>query len=307
MNFNTAINAMCGNTEPDYLDISHIKPNNKVYGGLACTKVGITLNGEDYLIKYPGRLKGRDLKNVNMSYSNGAISEYLGSMFFKMFGMNVHNVQLVKRNNKICAMCKDFTNQGKLIEFREIKQSYEPGFSLQDGSSYDGVQTELSEILEVIRNHHILKDLPYEEFFWGMFIIDAIIGNHDRNTGNFGVLQDTNGNISIAPVYDNGNSFNPSWDENKILQICNDSTMMENIAHKAYTCRFTNNGKQINPFKYMATSDNDKLRVALKYINTFSPEAFTSWIKTQNCITDIQKNFYCKLIKLRFTKLYSLM
>lgn len=306
MNFNEAINAMYNN-EPDYLDISHIIPNNKVYGGLACTKVGITLNGEDYLIKYPGRLKGRDLKNINMSYSNGAVSEYLGSMFFKIFGMNVHDVRLVKRSNKICAMCKDFTDRGRLIEFREIKQSYEPGFLYQDGSSYDGIQTELSEILEVIRNHHILKDLPYEEFFWGMFIIDAIIGNHDRNTGNFGVLQDTSGNISIAPVYDNGNSFNPSWDENKILQVYNDSTMMENIAHKAYTCRFTNNGKQINPFQYMATSDNDKLRVALKYINTFSPEAFTSWIKTQNCITDIQKNFYCKLIELRFTKLHSLM
>lgn len=306
MDFEKAINAMSGYTEQDYLDISHIKPNNKVYGGLACTKVGITVNGEDYLIKYPGRLKGRDLKNVNMSYSNGAISEYLGSMFFKMFGMDVHNVRLVRRNNKICAMCKDFTDQGKLIEFREIKQSYEPGFSLQDGLSYDGVQTELSEVLEVIRNHHILKDLQYEEFFWKMFIIDAIIGNHDRNTGNFGVLKDNDGNFYIAPVYDNGNAFNPSWDENKMLQASCASDTMENIAYNAYTCRFTNNGKQINPFQYIATSNNDKLKDALCYIVTFNPDVFKAWIKTQNCITDIQKNFYCKLIELRFAKLYSL-
>lgn len=306
MDYMKAINAMGGNNEPDYLDISHIMPNNKVYGGLACTKVGITLNGEDYLIKYPGRLKGRDLKNVNISYSNGAVSEYLGSMFFKMFGMNVHDVRLVKRNNKICAMCRDFTDKGKLIEFREIKQSYEPGFLSQDGSSYDGVQTELSEVLEVIKNHHILKDLQYEEFFWRMFIIDTIIGNHDRNTGNFGVLQDDIGNIYIAPVYDNGNSFNHSWDENKMLQAYNDTAMMENIAHKAYTCRFTNNGKQINPFQYISTSNNDKLKDALRYIVKFNPEVFISWIKTQKYITDIQKNFYCRLIELRFDKLYNL-
>lgn len=307
MNFDEEINDICGNTESDYLDISHIKPNNKVYGGLSCIKVGITLNGEDYLVKYPGKLKGRDIKNINMSYSNGAVSEYLGSMFFKMFGMNVHNVQLVKRNNKICAMCKDFTDKGKLIEFREIKQSYEPGFYTQDGSSYDGVQTELSEVLEVIRNHHILKGLDYEEFFWKMFIIDAIIGNHDRNTGNFGVLQNTNGTICIAPVYDNGNSFNPSWDESKMLQALNDSNTMKNIAYNAYTCRFTNNSKQINPFQYIENSPNCKLRDALSYIVNFDSEIFKAWIESQNCITDIQKNFYCRLIELRFAKLYSSM
>ena len=306
MNFEKAIDDMCGNTKPDYLDISHITPNNKAYGGLACIKVGITLNGEDYLVKYPGKLKGRDLKNVNMSYSNGPVSEYLGSMFFKMFGMDVHDVRLVKRNNKICAMCKDFTNQGELVEFREIKQSYEPGFLLQDGLSYDGAQTELSEVLEVIRNHHILKGLDYEEFFWKMFIIDAIIGNHDRNTGNFGILQNTNGNICIAPVYDNGNSFNPSWDENKILQALNDSNTMNNIAYNAYTCRFTNNGKQVNPFQYIENSPNYKLRDSLSYVVSFEPDIFKAWIESQNCITDIQKNFYCRLINLRFAKLYNL-
>ena len=281
MNFEKVINDMYSNTEQDYLDISHIKPNNKVYGGLDCIKVGVTLNGEDYLVKYPSMPKGYDLKDVDMSYYNSPVSEYLSSMFFKMFGLDVHSVQLVKRNNKICAICKDFTDRGKLIEFRDIKQSYEPGFILKDGSSYDGVQTELSEVLEVIRNHHILKDLNYEEFFWKMFIIDAIIGNRDRNTSNFGVLQDTSGKFCIAPVYDNGNTFNFSWYVNKMVQALNDSNTMKNIAYNEYTCRFTNNGKQINPFQYIESSPNYKLRDALSYIVAFETDIFKAWIESQ--------------------------
>lgn len=306
MDWEDAVNAMSGKSnDNDILDISHIKANNKVYGGLACNKIGITLYDEDYLVKLPGRLAGRNLKNVNTAYSNGAVSEYLGSKIFQIFGLDVHDVKLVKRDGKLCAMCKDFTDRGRLIEFREIKQSYEPGFFIGD-TSYDGTQTELVEILEVIRCHHILKDLPYEDFFWKMFIIDAIIGNHDRNTGNFGIIKDTMGNLFIAPIYDNGNAFNPAWDDNKMGQALTAEETMQNIAFNAYTCRFTHCGKQINPFQYIDNSKDNKLMTALDYVLKFSPDIFKAWIKSQNCITDVQKQFYCKLIELRFARLLSL-
>ena len=86
MDFEKAINAMSGYTEQDYLDISHITPNNKVYGGLACTKIGVTLDGIDYLVKYPTSTEAKNFKNTSQLYLNNSVSEYLGSKIFKLFG-----------------------------------------------------------------------------------------------------------------------------------------------------------------------------------------------------------------------------
>lgn len=55
-----------------------------------------------------------------------------------------------------------------------------------------------------------------ETRFWKMFIVDAFIGNADRNKGNWRVIRHANGTNEIAPVYDNGNSFNNKWDDTKI-------------------------------------------------------------------------------------------
>ena len=36
------------------MDISGIPQNMKVYGGASCRKVGLTIDGADYLMKLPG-------------------------------------------------------------------------------------------------------------------------------------------------------------------------------------------------------------------------------------------------------------
>lgn len=286
------------------LDITNVPPNNKTYGGLACQKVGVTIDGVDYLIKYPGRLKGRNLTNVTMSYSNSSIGEFLGSEIFKVFGFSTHSVNIVKRNGKICAMCRDFTDAGRLIEFRELISTYESAFIDADGDETDGSQTDLDNIIEVIRNHHILKNLPYEEFFWKMFIVDFLIGNHDRNTGNFGVLE-KDGKFSIAPIYDNGNSLNPTWDEEKMKRFSNDSDI-EQIAYKAYTCRFVRNGKHVNPYQLIKSKEFNILTSALEsLVKTPIGEILASVVECPY-ISNVQKSFYFKVISCRYEKLKEL-
>lgn len=54
----------------EILNIDNIEQNIRVYGGASCKKIGITLNGENYLVKFPGDMKLKGMKNVALSYSN---------------------------------------------------------------------------------------------------------------------------------------------------------------------------------------------------------------------------------------------
>ncbi|MCI9596343.1 MAG: hypothetical protein HFE75_03415 [Firmicutes bacterium] len=46
----------------------------------------------------------------------------------------------------------------------------------------------MSEVLNAISEQMILDPLKLNEFFWDMFIVDALVGNFDRHNGNWGFL-----------------------------------------------------------------------------------------------------------------------
>ncbi len=55
-----------------------------------------------------------------------------------------------------------------------------------------------------------------------MFVVDALLGNPDRNNSNWGIVLGMDGSKRIAPVYDNGNCLNCKWDEEKMLEVLSD-------------------------------------------------------------------------------------
>ena len=288
-------------------DISDVPSNLKTYGGLACTKVGVTLDGIDYLVKYPTSTKAKNFKNTSLLYLNNSVSEYLGSEIFKLFGLPVHNVTLVLRNEKLCALCEDFVKFGRLVEFRELKSTYEPGFVNLDGDESDGSGTDLEEALLVIRNHPILSKLHnYESFFWKMFIIDALIGNHDRNNGNYGIIVNVR-NICTAPIYDNGNCLNPSWSDSKMQIYLEDMSKMIDVAYKVNTCRFTLNNKQVNPFHLIASGNYKNCTEALKIIDDVSVSDIIDIITCCPVLSITQKTFFTVLLRLRYLYLKELL
>lgn len=48
------------------------------------------------------------MKNINLSYSNSPVCEYIGSKIYELIGMPVHNTILGVRNEKIVVACEDF-------------------------------------------------------------------------------------------------------------------------------------------------------------------------------------------------------
>jgi hypothetical protein len=69
------------------------------YGGDAGAKEAIIYNNAVWMIKYPKTT--RDLINPQVSYTTSPLSEYIGSMIFKMIGLPVHEVVLGTRKTKL--------------------------------------------------------------------------------------------------------------------------------------------------------------------------------------------------------------
>lgn len=147
------------------IDFSEYELNGKYYG---CSerKEGITIDGEDYMIKYQ--------KQTAFGKRNNHISEFIGSHIFEICGFHVHKTFLGYRNGMQVVACKDFNVPGKqFVPFNDIGESTLD----QDKESY---QYDYEDIMQMLRDNSKLTDVKETiSMFWQMYIMDALIGNFD--------------------------------------------------------------------------------------------------------------------------------
>jgi len=289
------------------------------YGGNAGAKEAITYDDGVWMIKYPKTT--RDLVNPQISYTTSPLSEYLGSKIYEILGIPVHEVILGTRRNKVVVACKDFTYVKKnkdmiksqvLIPFHDLKNS----FMSSDLDEYSGTGSEtfLDEVLATIKGEDNLNTIDgVLERFWDMFVVDAFIGNNDRNNGNWGLLLDSSTeDMELAPVYDNGNAFFNKRSLKQMEKRIGDKTQMEEDAYKALVCvyKYTgldNEGHQIHPFKFIKAGENANCTNAVsRFLRRVDVNRIESLIRripesTGNLaiMPNIQKEFYFELLKLR--------
>ena len=290
------------------------------YGGNAGAKEAVIIDDDVWMIKYPKTT--RDLVNPQISYTTSPLSEYLGSKIYEILGLPVHEVMLGTRKNKVVVACKDFVLQyasfgsygSRLIPFHDLKNS----FMSSDLDEYSGTGSEtlLDEVLATIRGEDSLKAVEgVLERFWDMFVIDAFIGNNDRNNGNWGLLLDNN-TMELAPVYDNGNAFFNKRSIKQMEKRIGNKSLMQEDAYKTLVCvyKYTgldNEGHQIHPFRFIeAAENNDCTKAVLRFLNRIDMDHIESLIKsipesTGNLavMPNIQKEFYLELLNLRLEKL----
>ena len=291
----------------ELINFDNFKQNQRMYGGTAGRKMGITYNGKDYLVKFPGNLKEQKMKNINLSYSNSPVCEYIGSKIYEIVGLPVHNTILGIRNNKIVVACEDFLQDGdRLYEFDKIKVTFEPHFLDSNGNETNGVGVDLYEIMMTIQDHPFLQDVPgVKEHFWNMFIIDALIGNTDRNNSNWGIILRKDGSKDIAPVYDNGNCLNSKWDDGKMRIVMNDADKMEAEAYKARRCIFELHGKRVNPYHIIESREYPECLEAVHRLTTQignNMDKIQAMIKEIPILSEIQKRFFISMIEYRYEK-----
>lgn len=291
----------------ELVDFNDFQQNQRLYGGTAGRKMGITYNGKDYLLKFPGNLKEQQLKNINLSYSNSPICEYIGSKIYELIGLPVHNTILGIRNQKVVVACEDFLEDGdRLYEFDKIKVTFEPHFLDSNGNETNGVGVDLYEIIMTIKEHPFLQGISgVIERFWDMFIIDALIGNTDRNNSNWGIVLRKNGLKELAPVYDNGNCLNNKWDDEKMQIVMSDVVKMEAEAYKARRCIFELQGRRVNPYHIMESMEYQECSDAIRRLAPGIGDCMKkirAMIKEIPILSEVQKQFFTLIIEYRYEK-----
>ena len=237
------------------------------YGGNAGKKYGIVIDGQDWMVKFPKSTK--EFNKAGVSYTTSPISEFIGSKIYEFLDIPVHETMLGLREDKLVVACKDFRRpDARYIEFKEIKNAALDDIPSGNGSGTSGEGTNLDDVLNVIRTEPLLQSIPdAERRFWDMFVVDALIRNGDRNNTNWGVFIFNDGHAELAPVFDNGNSFFTTRNEEQNIKRLNDKDLLEQDAFGTYRSRFVDgDGHRIDAFRLMRESSIPILRDAVEHV-----------------------------------------
>ena len=255
-------------------------------------KKTLIYNNKKYLVKFPDPIRE---KNKNISYINNAFSEYIGSNIFKIVGFKTQNTILGKYkyngNEKIVCACEDFTNaENVLYEFENLALSTNPDKK---------IETELNDIMDVIKENKMIDTENTMQKFWDMFMVDSLIGNTDRHYGNWGfLLNKATGNSEFSPIYDCGSCLNPMLEDEEINKIS--EVELKNLAINCYSC-LKNNGKKINYMSYIKQKENEDCNNAIKRVfPKINVDKIKKFIDNIECISSIRKDFYKKMIEQRY-------
>lgn len=255
-------------------------------------KKTLIYNNKKYLVKFPDPVRE---KNKNISYINNAFSEYVGSNIFKIVGFKVQNTVLGKYKyngkEKIVCACEDFTNNDNILyEFENLTLSANPDKK---------IETDLNDIMEVIKEIKMINKEETKQKFWDMFVIDSLIGNTDRHNGNWGFLLNKNtGKVEFSPIYDCGSALNPMLEDEEIERI--NQAELKNLAINCYSCLKENN-KKINYMTYIKQMQNEECNKAIKRLfNNINIDEINKFIDSIESMSKIRKDFYKKIISKRY-------
>ena len=255
-------------------------------------KKTLIYDNKRYLVKFPDPIRE---KNRNISYINNAYSEYVGSNVFKLSGFKTQNTILGKYTyngkDKIVCACEDFTDENNILyEFESLALSTNPDKK---------IETELNDIMEVIKESTMIDNNETKKKFWDMFIIDSIIGNTDRHNGNWGfILNKSTGKVTFAPIYDCGSCLNPMLEDSQIENFTEQE--LKNLAINCYSC-IRINGKKINYMSYINKMENEMCNEAIKRVfENIKINEILTFIDEIEVISIPRKEFYKKLIQYRY-------
>lgn len=255
-------------------------------------KKTLIYNKKRYLVKFPDPIRE---KNKNISYINNAFSEYVGSNVFQLSGFNTQNTILGKYTyngkEKIVCACEDFTDDDNILyEFESLALSTNPDKK---------IETELTDIMEVIEESSMINSKETKDRFWDMFVIDSIIGNTDRHNGNWGfILNKKTNQVTFAPIYDCGSCLNPIYEDSQIENLTEQE--LKNLAINCYSC-IKVNGKKINYMSYINQMKEEMCNEAIKRVfEDIKIDKILAFIDEIDAISMVRKEFYKRLIKYRY-------
>ena len=277
------------------IDFTNLPVRNKTYAGANGSKISVLYNNELYMLKFPV-VPGI---NKEMSYANGCISEYLGCHIFDSIGIPVQKTMLgtytKNGKQKIVVACKDFTAGGLVLQdFASLKNTI-------IDSAHNGYGTELSDIVKTLEEQTAIDPKLLTDWFWDMFIVDALIGNWDRHNGNWGFLYNPETDkISLAPIYDCGSCLFSQADDEIMRKTLDDTAELEIRIFERPFSGIKINGQKIQYFKFISSLENKDCNKALKRIlPMIDLNKVDKIVDKTPFISDLQRKFYKTLLRER--------
>ena len=282
-------------------DLLEVVPD-RLYGGATGSKIAVRFDDRVWMLKSCERLWDKGFKNVEVSYANDPITEYLGSHIYQIFGFPVHATILGNFKNKVCVLCSDDAYPERLFEFREFRNAI---FDERLTQASSGMSTALDDIMQVIDYSDRIPTESTLERFWQMFVMDSFIGNTDRNNGNWAFIF-KDGAFSLYEVYDCGGCLNNKRSD---FQMQNDfnANKISNLALD-YTFNYRDdNGKRINPFHYIEKHSNAIIMQTLDLFTDDKMQQVNDLIDSVlPVISEVRAAWYKELLRIRFNHLMSL-
>ena len=237
---------------------------NGSYGGAAGDKDGILINGEPWIAKYPKSNEGMVKSDKLSRTTQTPLSEFIGSHIYGILGYPVHETLLGIRKGFVVVACKDFCDEKtRLLEMRTLKNIHIPEmnqkFQLDLHETNDDHLVDLNELFVHFElNPEISKIKGVSERFWDQIVIDGLIGNNDRNNGNWGILS-CGDKRELAPIFDNGACFYPKKSTLAIEQLLKlpEADQARNNANIQEP--FTLDGEHHLNYKFMLDLDETKI------------------------------------------------
>lgn len=281
------------------IDFTNLPTKKKTYAGANGSKISVMYNGEQYMLKFPANAP----KNKELSYANGCVSEYIGCNIFESVGIDVQKTLLgtYRKNGKekVVVACKDFTKSGVVLQdFASLKNTI-------IDSEHNGYGTELNDIMKAIEEQNAVNPIELKEWFWNVFIVDALIGNWDRHNGNWGFLYNVDTDeMSIAPVFDCGSCLYPQADEQIMKATLENKAEQDLRVFSIPLSGIKIDNTKINYFDFISSLQNKDCNKALKRIlPRINMVEINNIIDETPYITDLQKTFYKTMLAQRKEKI----
>ena len=277
------------------IDFTSMQKTKKTYSGANGAKIGVLYQEEKYMLKFPGTAKF----NKEMSYANGCVSEYIGCHIFEIIGIPVQKTilgtYLKGEKEKLVVACKDFTDKYTVLQdFASVKNTIVDSLS-------GGYDTTLFDVINTIEEQSFISSEKLKEWFWDMFIVDALIGNWDRHNGNWGFLYNAEKDqVEIAPIYDCGSCLYPQADEKLMKEILEDRDAMMYRVFEIPLSALKEDGKKINYYDFISSLKNEDCNRALeRIIPKIDMEKINCMIDEIPYLSDISKIFYKTILEER--------
>jgi hypothetical protein len=280
------------------LDLRDVKWLPNRFGGSE-SKWTMEYEGKLYMVKFPD--PNRAPKHTALSYINNHYSEYIGCHIFQMLGIPSQNTFLGRgmppnsKREKTVVACEVFCQDkpGCLIEFSK--------FFLHETDSEKRKKTTLEDVMKVIDEDVTIKNkAQVKNFFWDMFVVDALLGNGDRHLDNWGMIQSEDGSLSPAPVYDCGSTLSPLYSDEQKITLLEDAAGFKNTEFNLCSA-YRYQGRRVHYHEFFKNPPEDLRQAIQRIVPRIKTAAaqIDNFIDRTEGLSDVSKAYMKKSLMMR--------